>query len=32
MDAFITLILEFAIPTLIVSAIFVAILFFLLPR
>ena len=32
MDAFITLILEFAIPTLIISAIFVAILFFLLPR
>lgn len=32
MDAFITLILEFASPTLIVSAIFVAILFFLLPR
>lgn len=32
MDAIITLILEFAIPTLIVSAIFVAILFFLLPR
>ncbi|MDB2497444.1 ABC transporter permease [Verrucomicrobiales bacterium] len=32
MDALIKLILEFAIPTLIVSAIFVAILVFLLPR
>ncbi|MDF1860092.1 MAG: ABC transporter permease subunit [Verrucomicrobiales bacterium] len=32
MDAFITLILEFAIPTLIVSAIFVAIMMFVLPR
>lgn len=32
MDAFIKLILHFAIPTLIVSAIFVAILMFLLPR
>jgi ABC-2 type transport system permease protein len=32
MDAFITLILEFAIPTLIVSAIFVAVLFYVLPR
>ena len=32
MDALITLILEFAIPTLIVSAVFVALLFFVLPR
>ncbi len=32
MDALLTLVLEFAIPTLIVSAIFVAILFFVLPR
>jgi ABC-2 type transport system permease protein len=32
MDALITLILEFAIPTLIVSAIFVAIMMFVLPR
>ncbi|MDF1823032.1 MAG: ABC transporter permease [Verrucomicrobiales bacterium] len=32
MDALITLILEFAIPTLVVSAIFIAILTFLLPR
>ncbi|HQW30217.1 MAG: ABC transporter permease subunit [Verrucomicrobiales bacterium] len=32
MDAFITLILNFAIPTLIVSAVFVGILFFVLPR
>jgi ABC-2 type transport system permease protein len=32
MDAFITLILDFAIPTLIVSAIFVATLFYVLPR
>ncbi|MEM9015703.1 MAG: ABC transporter permease [Verrucomicrobiota bacterium] len=32
MDAFITLILDFAIPTLIVSAIFVAIVLFALPR
>ena len=32
MDALITLILEFAIPTLVVSAIFIAILMFALPR
>lgn len=32
MDALLTLVLEFAIPTLIVSAIFVAILFYVLPR
>ncbi|MCG8601590.1 MAG: hypothetical protein MI807_15720, partial [Verrucomicrobiales bacterium] len=32
MDALIKLILEFAIPTLIVSAIFIGILVFLLPR
>ncbi len=32
MDALITLILEFAIPTLIVSAVFVALLIFVLPR
>lgn len=32
MDALITLLLEFAVPTLIVSAIFVAILFYVLPR
>lgn len=32
MDAFITLILKFALPTVIVSAVFVAILLFVLPR
>ena len=32
MDAFITLLLDFAIPTIIVSAIFVGILFYVLPR